>query len=93
MDGQYSYDVFVTHADADLAWVEGWVASSYHIKVAVRDDEAAWLSSGNWQSSNHRRPSAGRAAPGSAVVYALQPRVACRDRACRPGTDQADAIT
>jgi len=32
--------------------VNGWVASSYHIKVAVRDDEAAWLSSGNWQSSN-----------------------------------------
>jgi hypothetical protein len=27
-------------------------ASAYHIKVAVRDDEALWLSSGNWQSSN-----------------------------------------
>jgi hypothetical protein len=27
-------------------------ASAYHIKVAVRDDEAIWLSSGNWQSSN-----------------------------------------
>lgn len=27
-------------------------ASAYHIKVAVRDDEAFWLSSGNWQSSN-----------------------------------------
>ncbi len=39
------------------AWVKvgevnGWVASSYHIKVAVRDGEAFWLSSGNWQSSN-----------------------------------------
>jgi Trypsin-like peptidase domain/PLD-like domain len=32
--------------------VHGWVASSYHIKVAVRDDQALWLSSGNWQSSN-----------------------------------------
>jgi hypothetical protein len=32
--------------------VNGWVASSYHIKVAVRDDKAIWLSSGNWQSSN-----------------------------------------
>lgn len=32
--------------------VNGWVASSYHIKVAVRDGEAFWLSSGNWQSSN-----------------------------------------
>lgn len=27
-------------------------ASAYHIKVAVRDREAVWLSSGNWQSSN-----------------------------------------
>ena len=39
------------------AWVKigsvrGWVASSYHIKVAVRDGAAFWLSSGNWQSSN-----------------------------------------
>lgn len=40
-----------------FAWVKigrvnGWVASSYHIKVAVRDSNAFWLSSGNWQSSN-----------------------------------------
>ena len=27
-------------------------ASAYHIKVAVRDGQAVWLSSGNWQSSN-----------------------------------------
>lgn len=27
-------------------------ASAYHIKVAVRDKKAFWLSSGNWQSSN-----------------------------------------
>jgi hypothetical protein len=27
-------------------------ASAYHIKVAVRDQTAVWLSSGNWQSSN-----------------------------------------
>jgi hypothetical protein len=27
-------------------------ASAYHIKVAVRDGSATWLSSGNWQSSN-----------------------------------------
>ncbi len=32
--------------------VNGWVSSSYHIKVAVRDEQAFWLSSGNWQSSN-----------------------------------------
>jgi hypothetical protein len=41
----------------DNAWVKigrvnGWVSSSYHIKVAVRDQSAFWLSSGNWQSSN-----------------------------------------
>jgi hypothetical protein len=39
------------------AWVKigrvnGWVASSYHIKVVVRDHTAFWLSSGNLQSSN-----------------------------------------
>jgi V8-like Glu-specific endopeptidase len=39
------------------AWVKigsvnGWVSSSYHIKVAVKDSKAFWLSSGNWQSSN-----------------------------------------
>jgi PLD-like domain len=27
-------------------------ASAYHIKVAVRDRQAFWMSSGNWQSSN-----------------------------------------
>jgi hypothetical protein len=31
---------------------EGLFASAYHIKVAVRDGDAVWLSSGNWQSSN-----------------------------------------
>jgi V8-like Glu-specific endopeptidase len=41
----------------ESAWVKigtvnGWVAQSYHIKVAVRDRAAIWLSSGNWQSSN-----------------------------------------
>ena len=30
----------------------GLLASAYHIKVAVRDGAAIWLSSGNWQSSN-----------------------------------------
>jgi len=30
----------------------GLFASAYHIKVAVRDNSAVWLSSGNWQSSN-----------------------------------------
>jgi hypothetical protein len=44
----------------DMAWAtlvskahpEGLWASAYHIKVAVRDSGAVWLSSGNWQSSN-----------------------------------------
>jgi phosphatidylserine/phosphatidylglycerophosphate/cardiolipin synthase-like enzyme len=44
----------------DLAWAtlktgdkpDGLWATSYHIKVAVRDGKAGWLSSGNWQSSN-----------------------------------------
>jgi hypothetical protein len=44
----------------ELAWAtlvskahpEGLWASAYHIKVAVRDGAAVWLSSGNWQSSN-----------------------------------------
>jgi hypothetical protein len=31
---------------------DGLFASAYHIKVAVRDSNAVWLSSGNWQSSN-----------------------------------------
>lgn len=44
-------------AKFENAWVKtgrvnGWVSSSYHIKVAVRDRSAFWLSSGNWQSSN-----------------------------------------
>jgi V8-like Glu-specific endopeptidase len=45
----------------EVAWVKiglvnGWVASSYHIKVAARDQTAFWLSSGNWQSSNQPPP-------------------------------------
>lgn len=39
-----------------LAWATlgkgGLWASAYHIKVAVRDGETMWTSSGNWQSSN-----------------------------------------
>jgi phosphatidylserine/phosphatidylglycerophosphate/cardiolipin synthase-like enzyme len=40
----------------DFAWAsvgkDRQFASAYHIKVAVRDGKAFWLSSGNWQSSN-----------------------------------------
>lgn len=37
---------------------------AYHIKVAVRDGEATWLSSGSWQSSN--QPDSERRHPASA---------------------------
>ena len=40
------------HVWVQIGAVNGWVASSYHIKLAVRDGRACWLSSGNWQSSN-----------------------------------------
>jgi phospholipase D-like protein len=49
-------------ADFEMQWASVaqrgalW-ASAYHIKVAVRDGAAVWLSSGNWQSSN--QPAAG----------------------------------
>jgi phosphatidylserine/phosphatidylglycerophosphate/cardiolipin synthase-like enzyme len=46
--------------------VNGWVLSSYHIKVAVRDSSAFWLSSGNWQSSNQ--------APGAPLTEKPQQR-------------------
>ena len=55
--------------------------SSYHIKVAVRDGKAFWLSSGNWQSSNQpdHDPLRGRR---HLPVAALEPqsRVARGDR-------------
>jgi hypothetical protein len=37
---------------ASVTGPERLFANSYHIKVAVRDSEEFWLSSGNWQSSN-----------------------------------------
>jgi hypothetical protein len=48
------------HDRFEMAWAplltkahpDGLWASAYHIKVAVRDGSAMWLSSGNWQSSN-----------------------------------------
>jgi hypothetical protein len=40
----------LTHTDPDAtAWI---FPSAYHIKVAVRDRTAFWLSSGNWNNSN-----------------------------------------
>ena len=48
-------NVLKTRFDQAWASVSGpnrLFASAYHIKVAVRDGKAFWLSSGNWQSSN-----------------------------------------
>ena len=57
---------------------KGLFASAYHIKVAVRDGNAFWLSSGNWQSSNQPNvhpfaDDAGRAA--GRLPAQLQPRL------------------
>ena len=40
------------HASAATGGQRSPFKSAYHIKVAVRDGQAFWLSSGNWQSSN-----------------------------------------
>jgi hypothetical protein len=44
---EHTWATFKTGARPDGLW-----ANAYHIKVAVRDGRAGWLSSGNWQSSN-----------------------------------------
>jgi phosphatidylserine/phosphatidylglycerophosphate/cardiolipin synthase-like enzyme len=44
---EMAWATLVSNAHPDGLW-----ASAYHIKVAVRDGSAVWLSSGNWQSSN-----------------------------------------
>ena len=44
---EQTWATLVSKANPDGLW-----ASAYHIKVAVRDSSAFWLSSGNWQSSN-----------------------------------------
>jgi hypothetical protein len=34
--------------------IEIWIyPTAYHIKVAVKDSSSFWLSSGNWNNSNH----------------------------------------
>ena len=45
------------HARFRMVWADvrgpgSAFKSAYHIKVAVRDSDSFWLSSGNWQSSN-----------------------------------------
>jgi len=44
---EFSWATLYSKANLDGQW-----ASAYHIKVAVRDGDTFWLSSGNWQSSN-----------------------------------------
>jgi hypothetical protein len=44
---------FAWAAEAYDQMVDGWIyPSAYHIKVAVKDHESVWLSSGNWNPSN-----------------------------------------
>jgi len=40
------------HVFASVRGPNRLIHSSYHIKIASRDDEELWLSSGNWKSSN-----------------------------------------
>jgi hypothetical protein len=48
--GQFTQAWALTRTDKDAtAWI---YPSAYHIKVAVRDRAAFWLSSGNWNNSN-----------------------------------------
>jgi hypothetical protein len=54
-----TWATLVTKAHPDGLW-----ASAYHIKVAVRDGSAVWLSSGNWQSSNQPDVNPFSATPG-----------------------------
>ena len=42
----------MSFAWASVHGADALFRSAYHIKVAVRDSSAFWLSSGNWQSSN-----------------------------------------
>lgn len=41
-----------SHVYASVRGPNRLIPSSYHIKVASRDDEEVWLSSGNWKNSN-----------------------------------------
>jgi hypothetical protein len=50
LDAGFTQAWALTHTDPDAtAWV---FPTAYHIKVAVRDRSAFWLSSGNWNNSN-----------------------------------------
>jgi PLD-like domain len=50
LDTAFAQAWALTHTDPDAtAWI---FPTAYHIKVAVRDRSAFWLSSGNWNNSN-----------------------------------------
>jgi PLD-like domain len=50
LGSHFSFAWALERADPKVAtWI---YPSAYHIKVAVRDSEAFWLSSGNWNSTN-----------------------------------------
>ena len=50
LDPAFTQAWALTHTDPDAtAWI---FPTAYHIKVAVRDRAAFWLSSGNWNNSN-----------------------------------------
>jgi V8-like Glu-specific endopeptidase len=44
------------HVWASVRGPDRLIPDSYHIKVASRDEEEVWLSSGNWKKSNHPIP-------------------------------------
>ena len=67
-DRRETFERWAEHYDFSRIFVptgsSGLVASSYHIKVTVRDGSAIWLSSGNWKrSSQPIIPSASRDEP------------------------------
>jgi hypothetical protein len=65
---EMAWATLLTKAHPDGLW-----ASAYHIKVAVRDGSAMWLSSGNWQSTNqpdvHPFEPSGKVPPGFQRKY------------------------
>src|SRR6202453_1439933 len=62
---EMAWATLLTKAHPDGLW-----ASAYHIKVAVRDGSAMWLSSGNWQSTN--QPDVHPFEPGAKVPTGFQ---------------------
>jgi hypothetical protein len=76
----------LTRTDKDAtAWI---FPSAYHIKVAVRDRAAFWLSSGNWNNSN--QPGIDPAARGAAGQAADAQEARHRDRDWHVVVEQAE---